>query len=86
MMAVYKDEKEALLGLVRVFGPCHLSEILGELRTLIRAKAIEVVPYNWVLSKKGFIKGDVLNILEQLWLAGQIVSVGELGQQRYKAA
>lgn len=83
---VYKNHKEALLGLVRIFGPCHLSEILGELRSLVRADAIDEIPYSWKLSRRGYVKDEVVKALEELWLAGQITSSGELGQQRYKAA
>lgn len=78
---VYKDERAAILALVRIFGPCHLSEILLELRSLVKAKTIEVVPYSWALSKKGYVRHDVDNVLEELWIRGLIVKI----ENRYKA-
>ena len=79
---VYKDEKDAILALVRIFGPCHLSEILGELRMLFKAGLIEVVPYSWAVAKQGYVKHEVVDVLNGLWMAGQIL---ELEGPKYKA-
>lgn len=69
---VYQSPRDAVLGLVRIFAPCHYSIIAVELRSLLRARAIAEIPPTWLMAKKGFVAHEVKAILEELWLAGLI--------------
>jgi len=80
---IYPGVKEAVLALVRIFGPAYVGEIRGELRSLIHAKAVANLPEEFVKYPRGITRSFVIDQLEELWVAGEVIQVDD---HKWKAA